>query len=1585
MKKRTSGRKHNSQLLDLSKTWQRSTRRPSGVDQMVQSTKPDVALSQETASNRVAPAVTTDKADYAPGETALISASGFTPGATITFQIVDDPNDPGDDGDVDTYDPIVVADGDDGVLDGAVTTTWLVPTTDDGGNSGPADALNATLLLTATDSNGLRASTTFTDAGPAPVLTLDQSAGYQSTTNEIDLSDSTAASALTSLLESYGLSSFAGYTDAAVITPSLGGSFTSVSFALTDSTTIDTGLTDLNGNPINLSNATKVTSGSNDAWYFEGKVADGAPQDQVAFRLLYLPVLTSGQVTGYTLYTLLYNDTAPIRHSNPADPDDTVSMNSLVSAVTDLLLTYSNFTGIPSGQNKFVILKEPANGPDPTTSYDVVVTSKVEKPGAIINGTINTSSVAGQASAIGVGNQAVNWNEWVLYDFVTNATGNPKKINTLSYAEHKLLTSAFSTVTQLNPNNAKTRANVEVRLRDVNGDPQGDGLRNGASAIASNVDIKSVQVFRNGSLITPIINISAPDNPSNAKSVRVKPTGNTGITLIFYNEDRRDSTFERVVIEGLRAGDRFQVEGLQAFDRFIVGNAAPACSHCTFDLGVTGGSYLDAGSTPLGGFTLFDDGPTIDRNAATIPTLTTDDTDIPDSAGPTSFAGLFTTPDFGKDGFLDANDDNVEDANALTYALGVKSAGLNVDSGLVDTLTGDAVVLNKVGDAIVGTITGTSTEVFRITVNTDGEVSFTQSRSVVHNDPTDPAETGASAATLAAADLITLTATITDGDGDTDTAVADIGQAFKFEDDGPTEFTASDASLFNSPTSSATSIKLDTDSSFANNYGADGPGAVRFTGITDGEDSGLASGGSKIYYYLNDSGTVLTASTSADEAGSAASKVFTITLNATTATYDVQMYRAIDNGSGFTFSSTSGVNAGNPSYEIINNNALGQPEILVEAYDVGGSLSTVNANSSDLSAGSNNTTPGQSLFLMFGQFTPGNNGNPDNYTINSVQEVNGFAFNLSQVSNSNSGSPEAVNLRLTAYDTDGDKDTSVSDVDPPGGDAIDLITKIDIYNTAGVKVATFTSDGTQSFIDPNASIGSVTVTALFENNGSVLLTGLEGVPGAGSNGLDIQVWTSDGYDGLRIENEALAGSQKFSINNLSLSVFNAGSPVSDSYQVALYDGDGDFATDSFTVTWNPFVGPVAIDLNQDGVVTYQPTTDAAAWSTEASFSTFSAWVGSQDGLLVYDYNSDGLITEEREAVFTMWGNDPNVATDMQALAAYFDGDANGAKDGVLDVNDVAWSYFGVWQDLNVNGVQEEGEFAYLADWDITNIALSYNADSTTYAAADGDVLVYGQMAVTYTDGTTGLAEDVAFAVAPAEASIVDPAAGDPLPVAETTDQPVDTFIPDEVIPEEQMANANTAANANLVDQFEAENAVNDKCANSVNRQYENIVINEALDSSDPFLSDIDALAITESNDCDFIDKYNWPFETVEILSNLDDITGGAINLIRNVVAGATVDSSASSDAPADPITGLLGSGNTIGAETIINPLQIINAGFTSSETLPLFMDPNLKFAIGCVDGNTTATQSIDFACCMAAPPLPTPLPMASAEPNPLLV
>ena len=137
--------------------------------------------------------VWTDLPDYAPGETVFISTSGGVVGSTIDFSIADDPNDPGDDGEADVYQSFQATDGVtifddngiaiggdlDGVADGNITTTWIVPTDNNGTGSGIPDALNATLILTATGdgedgtfgtTDDQVATTSFTDAGGAYTL-----------------------------------------------------------------------------------------------------------------------------------------------------------------------------------------------------------------------------------------------------------------------------------------------------------------------------------------------------------------------------------------------------------------------------------------------------------------------------------------------------------------------------------------------------------------------------------------------------------------------------------------------------------------------------------------------------------------------------------------------------------------------------------------------------------------------------------------------------------------------------------------------------------------------------------------------------------------------------------------------------------------------------------------------------------------------------------------------------------------------------------------------------------------------------------------------------------------------------------------------------------------------------------------------------------------------------------------------------------------------------------------------------------------------------------------------------------------------
>lgn len=200
-----------------------------------------------------------------------------------------------------------------------------------------------------------------------------------------------------------------------------------------------------------------------------------------------------------------------------------------------------------------------------------------------------------------------------------------------------------------------------------------------------------------------------------------------------------------------------------------------------------------------------DDAPTVTANLAQ-PTLTVDESTLGTDAS-LSFASVFT-PTFGADG---------AGANPATYSLGI-TAG---PTGLVDSLTNQAVVLSVVGGAVQGR-TATSNElVFTVSVAANGTVTLDQARAVIHTPNSGPDQpTG-----LSTDNLITLTATVTDADGDTATATANIGQNLVFEDDAPV---ANDdtAGLTEGGSISAT-FDVDTN----NTDGADGFGSRTFTSL----------------------------------------------------------------------------------------------------------------------------------------------------------------------------------------------------------------------------------------------------------------------------------------------------------------------------------------------------------------------------------------------------------------------------------------------------------------------------------------------------------------------------------------------------------------------------------------------------------------------------------------------------------------------------------------------------------------------------------------------------------------------------------
>ena len=177
-----------------------------------------------------------------------------------------------------------------------------------------------------------------------------------------------------------------------------------------------------------------------------------------------------------------------------------------------------------------------------------------------------------------------------------------------------------------------------------------------------------------------------------------------------------------------------------------------------------GDSVSDMIAVDLGGNIRFsDDGPSLSATGGAA-VLVVDETNFHVNAT-ANLSSLFQpTLDFGADG-----------EGSVAYALGVKAG----PSGLLDSRTGGTITLSIANGVVYGSTS--SHEVFRISVGPGGNVTFDQSRAIMHGPDAGPDQIQY----LLGNSLITLTATATDGDGDTASSIADITGYFGFRDDAP--------------------------------------------------------------------------------------------------------------------------------------------------------------------------------------------------------------------------------------------------------------------------------------------------------------------------------------------------------------------------------------------------------------------------------------------------------------------------------------------------------------------------------------------------------------------------------------------------------------------------------------------------------------------------------------------------------------------------------------------------------------------------------------------------------------------------------
>lgn len=164
--------------------------------------------------------------------------------------------------------------------------------------------------------------------------------------------------------------------------------------------------------------------------------------------------------------------------------------------------------------------------------------------------------------------------------------------------------------------------------------------------------------------------------------------------------------------------------------------------------------------------------------------------------------------------------------------------------------------------------------------------------------------------------------------------------------------------------------------------------------------------------------------------------------------------------------------------------------------------------------------------------------------------------------------------------------------------------------------------------------------------------------------------------------------------------------------------------------------PIALDLNGDGVnlIARNQSRTKFDWDADGKGNK-TGWIGKDDGLLVFDRNGDGKVSNASELSFV--GDKKGAKSDLDGLSAF---DSN--HDGIFSADDEQFANFRVWRDENGNGKSDKRELMTLADAGIASINLAGTAVNQNWDW--GDNLVINTGSFSRTDGTQGALSDVAL-------------------------------------------------------------------------------------------------------------------------------------------------------------------------------------------------------------------------------------------------
>ncbi|MFO7627924.1 MAG: DUF5801 repeats-in-toxin domain-containing protein [Prochlorococcaceae cyanobacterium] len=537
-----------------------------------------------------------------------------------------------------------------------------------------------------------------------------------------------------------------------------------LSFLLKD---VDTGLLTVDGFRI-LLEAQPVISKDGLTYTFIGRVdantdgiaTSGVEGEKIAVALVYHVNLLGDVVQGYTLTTLLFD--VAIDHSS----FDLALMNKQVELVTKRDLVFDDFSKAPSGQNDYIALSPSGAGALQSNdeSYHIVFTA----------GQAGTTQVNTSTTGIGVASQSTDPGELLRADFLTNViSGNSKDLKSLVKGSHYDLSSAYFTIAQVSP----SRRSVSVQIALV-AETSGDWASAAGEGIAWSswevLDVTGVVVARGSTGSTSVTSVGKA-------RITVGSSGSTSTKGKLSTTSTVASDPASLVLNGLLAGDRVVVYGASTFNRLEVTNVGSY----SFDFGAFGGSLAKAEEFLLAAPAIADGAPTVAVSGVS-PTEPLRVSEVTfGTASSASYSGLFTP-------VVSGGADGVKSQSA-SYSLELLSEGVN--SGLLDTASGSAVVLVRTAGGVVEGRVGNASGALAFTVSVNvgtGEVTLSQQRALKHSSA------GSDELSLSA-ELIQLrrTETVVDGDGDKaeGSALVGIGASLKFVDSIPTSLQIANSQL----------------------------------------------------------------------------------------------------------------------------------------------------------------------------------------------------------------------------------------------------------------------------------------------------------------------------------------------------------------------------------------------------------------------------------------------------------------------------------------------------------------------------------------------------------------------------------------------------------------------------------------------------------------------------------------------------------------------------------------------------------------------------------------------------------------------